>query len=203
MALGSAVGRLGMKRAAAPEGDRSIRARFAIIALAMLLAATMLFSLASGASDASAMAVVRDWLFPSFSADDALSLRDQVIVHDIRLPRVILGVLIGAALAVSGAVMQGLFRNPLADPGLVGVSAGSSLGAVSVIVLGPTILAPFTALFGSLALPLAAFSGGLLTTLVLYRVSTRQGRTSVATMLLAGIAIAGSGSCVGPGPSSP
>jgi iron complex transport system permease protein len=190
VALDSAAGLFGMKRTAAPEGDRSVRARFAILVLALVLAATVLFSLASGASDASAVAVIRDWLFPSFSTDDALSIRDRVIVYDIRLPRVILGVLIGAALAVSGSVMQGLFRNPLADPGLVGVSAGSSLGAVSVIVLGTTMLAPLTAFFGTFALPLAAFCGGLVTTLILYRVSTRQGRTSVATMLLAGIAIA-------------
>ena len=124
-----------MRRSLAPEGDRSARAKFAILVLAAFLAATVLFSLASGASDASAFAVVRDWLFPSFSATDALSLRDRVIVYDIRLPRVVMGVLIGAALAVSGAVMQGLFRNPLADPGLVGVSAGASLGAVSRLAI--------------------------------------------------------------------
>lgn len=171
------------------DGDRSTRARLAVVLLAVALAATVLFSLASGASDASAFQVVRDWLFPSFAENDALSARDAVIIYDIRLPRVIMGVLIGAALAVSGAVLQGLFRNPLADPGLVGVSAGSSLGAVAVIVLGATVLAPLTALSGTFALPLAAFAGGLATTLVLYRISTRQGRTSVATMLLAGIAL--------------
>ena len=189
MALDSAAGLLGMRRTAAPEGDRSVRARFAILVLAVLLAATMLLSLASGASDASAFVVVRDWLFPSFSADDALSLRDRVIVYDIRLPRVILGVLIGAALAVSGAVMQGLFRNPLADPGLVGVSAGAGLGAIVVIVLGATVLAPVSAVLGIYTLPLAAFFGGLATTLLLYQISTRRGQTSIATMLLAGIAL--------------
>jgi iron complex transport system permease protein len=190
MAYDSAAGLFGMMRRTAVEGDRSVRARLAIVLLALGLVATVLFSLASGASDASAFAVVRDWLFPSFSTGDALSVRDRVIVYDIRLPRVILGVLIGASLAVSGAVMQGLFRNPLADPGLIGVSAGSSLGAVAVIVLGATVLSPLTTLLGSFALPLAAFCGGLATTLILYRISTRQGRTSVATMLLAGIALA-------------
>ncbi|MEQ1944283.1 iron ABC transporter permease [Mesorhizobium sp. VNQ89] len=182
------AGANGARREAAPAGDRSLRARAAIGALAILLLATALFSLASGASDASAWAVVRGWLFASSSADP-LSMRDSMIVYDIRLPRVILGVLVGAALAVSGAVLQGLFRNPLADPGLVGVSAGSSLGAVSVIVLGATVLSPLTAVFGTFALPFAAFVGGLVTTFVLYLISTRQGRTSVATMLLAGIAL--------------
>jgi iron complex transport system permease protein len=171
------------------EGDRSGRARLAVLLLCVLLTATILFSLASGASDASAAAVLSDWLFPSFSAADALSERDRIIVYDIRLPRVILGVLIGAALAISGAVMQGLFRNPLADPGIVGVSSGAGLGAVAIIVLGGTALAPFTTLLGIYALPAAAFGGGLAVTLVLYRVSTRRGQTSVATMLLAGIAL--------------
>ncbi|WP_353645922.1 iron ABC transporter permease [Mesorhizobium sp. WSM2239] len=171
------------------DGDRSRRAKLTIAALSLVLALTVLFSLASGASDASAFAVARDWLFASSSPADALSARDRIIIYDIRLPRVALGVLIGAALAVSGAVMQGLFRNPLADPGIVGVSSGASLGAVSVIVLGGTLFAPVTGLLGIYALPSAAFLGGLVVTLVLYRVSTRRGQTSVATMLLAGIAL--------------
>ena len=168
----------------AGAGDRSALARLAILLLMALLAATMVFSLASGASDASAVSLVREWL-----GGEAISARDRLIIYDIRMPRVLLGVLVGAALAVSGAVMQGLFRNPLADPGLVGVSAGSSLGAVAAIVLGQTLLLPLTALLGSLTLPLMAFFGGLATTWLLYQVATRQGRTSVATMLLAGIAL--------------
>ena len=175
---------------AAVEGDRSARARMAIAALAVFLGLTMLFSLTSGASDASAAGVIREWLFGAAPGDAALNARDRLIIYDIRLPRVVMGVLVGAALAVSGAVMQGLFRNPLADPGLIGVSAGTSLGAVSVIVLGATILTPLIAVLGVMALPLAAFVGGLLTTLILYQVATRRGQTSVATMLLAGIALA-------------
>lgn len=170
-------------------GDRSARARLAIFLLAVLLAVVALFSLTAGASDASALDALRDWFSGPDAADRVLSARDRIIIYDIRLPRVVLGALIGAALAVSGAVMQGLFRNPLADPGIVGVSAGAGLGAVSVIVLGGTALAPFTTLLGPMALPLAAFMGGLVTTLILYQVATRQGRTSVATMLLAGIAL--------------
>jgi iron complex transport system permease protein len=176
--------------ATASEGDRSGRARIVILFLCLGLVLVVLLSLTSGASDASAVSVVHDWLLGAAPGNEALNARDRLIVYDIRLPRVILGVLIGAALAVSGAVMQGLFRNPLADPGLIGVSAGSSLGAVAVIVLGATVLAPFTSALGTLALPLAAFCGGLATTLVLYQVATRHGRTSVATMLLAGIALA-------------
>jgi ABC-type Fe3+-siderophore transport system permease subunit len=69
-------------------------------------------------------------------------MRDRIIIFDIRMPRAILGFLVGGSLAVSGAVMQGLFRNPLADPGLVGVSSGAGLGAVVMIVLGGGFVAP-------------------------------------------------------------
>lgn len=169
------------------EGDRSRRARLTLAILVFLLAATAVFSLASGASNASVFSIVEDWFAP---AGGALSVRNHLIIVEIRLPRVLLGALVGASLAISGAVMQGLFRNPLADPGIIGISAGASLGAALMIVLGVTALAPITALFGIYALPLTAFLGGLAITALLYRISTRNGRTSIATMLLAGIAIA-------------
>ncbi len=173
----------------ATEGDRAGRARLAILFLFLLLVVTAAFSLATGASDASVLSIIRSW-FGVFTGDEsALSARDAIIIYDIRLPRTVLGILIGASLAVSGATMQGLFRNPLADPGIVGVSAGAGLGAICMIVLGGTIFAPVVVLFGIYALPVAAFGGGLATTFLLYHISTRQGRTSVATMLLAGIAL--------------
>ncbi|WP_417248157.1 FecCD family ABC transporter permease [Celeribacter sp.] len=117
------------------------------------------------------------------------SLRDMTIIWDIRMPRVLTAVLVGASLAVSGAVMQGLFRNPLADPGLVGVSAGAGFGAVAAIVLGGFLPAAISAITGHYLVPFAAFLGGWTSTLILYRIATRGGRTSVATMLLAGIAL--------------
>lgn len=169
------------------DGDRSFLAKIVIALLSLVLGATVLFSLAAGASDASVLSVFGSLL--SGSSNDALSVRDSIIIYDIRLPRVILGALIGASLAVSGAVMQGLFRNPLADPGIVGVSSGAGLGALSVIVLGNTFLAPVIALLGLYALPLAAFFSALVFTFILYCVATRHGQTSIATMLLAGIAL--------------
>ncbi|WP_054304221.1 iron ABC transporter permease [Gemmobacter sp. LW-1] len=120
---------------------------------------------------------------------EGLDRRAQVILWDIRLPRLALGLMVGAALAVSGALMQGLFRNPLADPGIVGVGAGAGLGAVLAIVLGGLLPAGVAAFVGAHLVPLAAFLGGWVATLLLYRVATRGGRTSVATMLLAGIAL--------------
>lgn len=169
------------------EGDRSLRARVALAGLLVLLVVTMGFALRFGAFDAPTLRILMIWA----GLDDGQGLEavDQMVITNIRLPRVIMGALIGAALAISGAVMQGLFRNPLADPGIVGVSAGASLGAVSIIVLGGTVLAPYAQLVGTNALPFAAFLGGLASTYILYAIATWQRRTSVATMLLAGIAL--------------
>ncbi|WP_240233030.1 FecCD family ABC transporter permease [Devosia lacusdianchii] len=171
------------------DGDRSSLGRLAIAVLAVLLVVMMVVSMTTGASGASAWTIIRGWFgFAPEHAEQAL--RDHAVIYNIRLPRMLLGVMVGAALAVSGLLMQGLFRNPLADPGLVGVSAGAGLGAVSIIVLGTTMLAPLTAFLGIYALQLASFAGGLVTTFLLYRVATRSGQTAIATMLLAGIAIA-------------
>jgi len=112
---------------------------------------------------------------------------DANVILNIRLPRVALGFEVGAALAVSGALMQGLFRNPLADPGLIGVSSGAGLAAAAAIVLGGK-LAPNVA-SGFALLPVGAFLGGLIATLLIYAISTRDGRTSMATMLLAGVGV--------------
>lgn len=112
----------------------------------------------------------------------------ELIIGQIRLPRALLGFSVGAVLALSGVAMQGLFRNPLADPGLVGVSSGAALGAAVTIVGGelaggiPPWLEPYLLSF-------SAFAGGLGVTALVYRLGRREGRTHVATMLLAGIAL--------------
>lgn len=168
----------------AGDGDRSGRAILLIWVLTGVLVLVALYSLGQGASGISARAVLWDW-----ATGASIDLRDRVVIFDIRLPRMVLGVLIGASLAVSGAVMQGLFRNPLADPGLVGVGAGAGLGAVLAIVLGGLLPPAIAAMTGYYTVPLAAFLGGWIATLVLYRVATRGGHTSVATMLLAGIVL--------------
>lgn len=115
--------------------------------------------------------------------------RDAMVISNIRLPRVCLALLVGGALAICGALMQGLFRNPLADPGLVGVSAGAALAAAATVVLGDRYLTPIFGTLPFVMVPVGAFFGGLITTFILYLISTRHGRTSVATMLLAGIAL--------------
>lgn len=121
---------------------------------------------------------------------EGLSQRDAVVLYDIRLPRLAMGLAVGAALAVSGVLLQGLFRNPLADPGIVGIGAGAGLGAVLAIVLGGLLPLWISDFIGMHLVPFAAFFGGWAATLILYRTATAGGRTDVATMLLAGIALA-------------
>ena len=111
----------------------------------------------------------------------------RMVFAEVRAPRVVLAGFVGAALALSGAALQGLFRNPLADPGLIGVSSGAALGAVAMIVLGsavvlPGVLTPF-------ALPLAAVVGAMLVTLFLYAFASRYGQFSIVTIVLVGIAV--------------
>ena len=158
--------------------------------LAVLAVVMLVLSVMTGASAASVFSVIKAGFVEPGQADMAMLLRDRIVIMEVRLPRAALGFLVGAALAVSGAVMQGLFRNPLADPGIVGVSSGASLGAVTSIVLGATVLAPLTLALGVFALPVMAFVGSLAVTFVLYRLGTRDGETQIATMLIAGIAIA-------------
>ncbi len=164
---------------------RRIRAKRVTLSLFVVLTVTSVFSVSVGASDASLAIAVLDLL-----QGRELSDLNRIILWDIRLPRLAMGILVGAALAVSGVVMQGLFRNPLADPGIVGVSAGAGLGAITAIVIGGLLPGAVLAWVGDGLVAVAAFLGGWASVLILYRVSTRQGQTSVATMLLAGIALA-------------
>jgi len=114
----------------------------------------------------------------------SFSLRQshRAIVMSVRLPRILLGALVGFALAAAGTVMQGFFRNPMADPSIVGVSSGAAVGAVTSIV-APAML-PF-----GLGLETAAFAGALVTAFGVYAIATENGRTPVATLLLAGVAV--------------
>ncbi|AZR82994.1 FecCD family ABC transporter permease [Thiomicrospira sp. S5] len=155
----------------------------ALSILALITLLVSLYSLSVGAISIDTAQV----LSALFGAD--VAMQTDLVVNEIRLPRLLLGILVGAGLAVSGAAMQGLFRNPLADPGLVGVSSGAALAAVTVIVLGSSFLSQWVVFWGFFALPFAAFLGGLFVTWLIYRVATKNGRTDVGLMLLTGIAI--------------
>ena len=148
-----------------------------------------MFGLNSGAVDIPIETII-DLGFEVFQSSDKDTVSQQVktILLDIRLPRICLAILIGAILAISGAVMQGLFRNPLAAPSLIGVSSGASVGASVVIVLAGAWLQSNTALGLSLV-AVGAFIGSFLVTVLVYRLSTSALGTSVTTMLLAGIAV--------------
>lgn len=111
------------------------------------------------------------------------------IFFEIRLPRTILCIFCGASLSVSGALMQSLFRNPIVEPGLVGTSAGSAFGAALMVVLGSNIVFSSLSFLGNLLMPVCAFAGGLLATLLVYYFAASLNRISVSVMILAGIAI--------------
>lgn len=154
-----------------------------LIALAVLVVVVSVAGVVSGA-------------FPLSVADVASTLASKVGLHvgtlpdevaqsvvwDIRMPRVLLGLCVGAALGTAGALMQGTFANPLAEPGIVGVSSGAALGAVLSIVVG------FHAL-GTWSVSIAAFVGGLASVLLVYASARSDGRTEVVTLVLTGVAL--------------
>jgi iron complex transport system permease protein len=161
--------------------------RVLFIALSLLLALAFWLSLALGPVSLplrdTLQALLRLVGVPVGGAELAQA---ELILGQIRLPRSLLGLAVGAVLALCGVAMQGLFRNPLADPGLVGVSSGAALGAAIALVVGagqlPEVFAPYL-------LSACAFAGGLGVTALVYRLGRRDGQTSVTTMLLAGIAL--------------
>ncbi|MEU8785334.1 iron ABC transporter permease [Streptomyces sp. NPDC048637] len=167
--------------------DRPRRWSFAV-ALAVL-GALLLLSVTAGMAIGSVQvppgevwgivthALGADWSEPVWSK------ARETIVLEVRAPRVLLGAVTGAGLAVVGAAMQALVRNPLAEPYLLGVSSGASLGAVMVIVFGVT-------LFGPVSLSAAAFAGALLTLLLVYSTARAGGRITSARLVLSGVAVA-------------
>ena len=181
--------------AAPPTRERRARGLLALLAVALLLA--VLVGAGAGALRVPVASVLGVLLHKlGLATGLAFEPQQEAVVWAIRLPRVLLAVLVGAALGLAGAAMQGLFRNPLADPSLLGISAGASLAAVAVIVLQEKVLKLVSALpgaggAGAYVLPLAAFVGAGLATIFVYRVSRRGGRVLVSTMLLVGIATNG------------
>ncbi len=114
---------------------------------------------------------------------------EHLVFVNIRLPRLVLGLAAGFGLGVAGTLMQGLFRNPLADPGLIGISSGAALAAGFTIVMGAWLFPSLPRTLGSWTLVMMAFGGGFLVTLLIYALSRSEGGTRMALMLLAGIAI--------------
>ena len=181
-----------------PQFER--RRRLAPVGLALLLAAVVVLSATIGAVRIPVGSVLAGVLQPiGIALPWPVDEQQRAVLWAIRLPRIALGALVGATLATAGAALQGMFRNPLADPGLIGVSSGASLAAVATIVLGAT-LAGSSAVqvagpLATLLLPTAAFAGGLAATLLVLRLArlgtplAADPRATAATMLLCGIAV--------------
>lgn len=153
-------------------------------ALGVMLAGAVMLSLALGEVDIAPSAVfgiVADHL--GFDTGLAYTAQQDAVLWSIRLPRVVLGVLVGAGLGVAGGALQGIFRNPLADPQLIGVSSGAALGSAVGILLLEGVL-------GVVAGPLGALVGGIAAGVSVYLIARHEGRTEVVTLVLAGIAVA-------------
>lgn len=153
--------------------------------LAFLLIAIACLSLTLGQIDVpvkSAVAVVFRQLQLPFLEDVTVSQEQLAVIWYIRLPRMLIGVLVGAALGISGAVMQGIFSNPLADPGLIGISSGAATGAVLSIALG-------TATSSMFMMPAFAFCGSICAVFLTVFLAMRNGKIPVMTLLLAGVAV--------------
>jgi iron complex transport system permease protein len=155
--------------------------------LAGVLGILIILASAAGAFRIEPLQVIE--IITRLPLDSGVSTQQAAVLMNIRLPRVLLGAALGAGLAVTGAMLQGLFRNPLADPGLVGVTGGAALAAAAVIVLGVTVLPGASKSLGLFTLPLAAFAGGIFATVLVHRLATRDGITLLPMMLLAGIAV--------------
>lgn len=151
--------------------------------LLILVLAALLVALGSGSSRIPPGDVARILLVPfGVPLPEHIPTSQITIVHQVRLPRVAAGLLVGAGLAAAGVTMQAIFRNPLADPGILGIGTGGSLGAVLAISTG-------LATAGLWTLPLCAFAGSLAAALTVYLLSLKRGRTNVATLLLSGVAL--------------
>ena len=160
--------------------------RRVIMALAVLLAASVVLGVAVGAIWISPWSTLRlfAWKLRLMPYPEDVPRSTEVILLQLRLPRVALAAVVGVALASAGMLFQGLFRNPLADPAIIGVSSGAALGAVVVIVT-------FSAgALGAFGVPTAAFAGALVPAFLVYRLARIGPVVHVATLLLAGVAVA-------------
>jgi iron complex transport system permease protein len=158
-------------------------------AVGVLVALVIIAALAAVATGPLAMPLgeVAAWM-ASFGHATGLGEVERHLIAEIRLPRIVVAILAGTGLAIGGCLMQSLFRNPLADPGLIGVSSGSALAAALAIVMMPA-LPLWLSGYSAFVLPVAAFSGGLLATFLILRIANLSGGTATVVLLLAGLGI--------------
>lgn len=153
--------------------------------LAAILFIVVVIALKLGAVPVSLYGLGRDLIRVAFRQTSQLSSEYRLIIFDIRLPRIILGIFVGASLAVAGASFQALLRNPLADPYVLGVSSGAAVGAIIALIVEPHL--PMPPDIAALFTPIGAFLGAAITVTGVYFLGRRQGQIDTATLLLAGI----------------
>lgn len=158
-------------------------ARCAVLAIVLCL--VVLVALKLGAVPVSLYGLGRDLLRVAIGKSSELTTEYRLIVFDIRLPRILLGIFVGASLAVAGASFQALLRNPLADPYVLGVSSGAAVGAILALILSPHLDLPPA--LAALLTPVGAFLGAAATIAAVYFLGRRQGVIDSGTLLLAGI----------------
>jgi len=158
-----------------------------LLGFGLVLGLVLLMSLSMGAFSIpfpQTLAILFDQVGMSLGT---FEMQQENVLLQIRMPRVLMAILVGGGLGIAGAALQGMFRNPLVEPGLIGVSSGSALFAVIFMVLVPVTAS--LAWIKPIGLPLFAFVGGLINVLAVYKLSKSRGRTDAATLILAGVAI--------------
>lgn len=171
------------------------RHTFALYAMSGMLVLLIIASLAVGAVGISPVEVLA--LFGNkMGLVETVDATQSIVLFDIRLPRVLFTVCIGMALGMSGAALQGLFRNPLVEPGIIGVSSGAAFGAVVVIIFIGGIAPTLIDTLSSWLLPLFAFGGALVATFFTLKIGNYEGRTKVTYVILAGVAVSAFASAI-------
>ncbi|MEU0097538.1 iron ABC transporter permease [Streptomyces sp. NPDC006267] len=175
-------GSAGGKAGAVSPGSARGRAFVLTLALSLALLAGCLLSAAIGAYSIPLGDVLSSVQHRAGLGGQELDRVGESVLWNVRLPRVVLALLVGASLGCAGALMQGVFGNPLAEPGVIGISAGAAVGAVASIAFGLSF-------FGNWTVTVCAFVAGLVTVLLVYTLSRSGGRTEVVTLILTGIAV--------------
>lgn len=181
----------GRESGSLPQAPRVAMGRAALLTIGMLtaLVAIAMVSAGNGAYGIPIGDIIASLGNRLGFGGHALERVPESVLWDIRFPRVVLAVIVGACLGCAGAVMQGVFGNPLAEPGVIGISSGAAVGAVCAIALG-------VSLFGTWTVTIFAFVSGLITVLIVYGLSRQGGRTEVITLILTGIAVNAFGGAV-------
>ena len=175
---------------AGPIALKDQKTAIVLVALALMLLGVFIFALGIGqvsipVKDSILILLHKAGLFSSYAPDAIF----ETVLWNIRLPRLLMTVVIGGSLALSGAALQGLFRNPLVESGLIGVSGGAALAVVTLIVFGAALSMDRDGIGMNLLMPVVSFSGGLLATFIVTKISAQVGKTNIAMLILTGVAV--------------